>query len=181
VSTGREGIAVDGSQDNVIRDDVIQGNAYGGVLLYQNCGENYTTDPADWLPRRTAASGNVIEDNTIADEPNGVWIASRMAENLVLWDCSTAPYDQTGGAYHVLDHAIDNVVRDNVFEGDTHGVRVEDDDNRVVHNRFVDASGPSVVAPPVDAVLVGTEFRTTTLGLPVNGTVVADNGSSLSG
>jgi len=181
VSTGREGIAVDGSQDNVIRDNVIRGNSYGGIFLYQNCGENYTTDPADWLPRRTAASGNLIADNTISDEPNGVWIASRMAENLAVWDCSTASYDRTGGAYHVLDHATDNAVYHNVFQGDTYGVRVEDDDNRVLRNRFEDASGPTIVPAPVAAVLVGTEFRTLTLDQPVSGTVVADNTSDLSG
>jgi hypothetical protein len=181
VSTGREGIAVDGSQDNVIRDNVIGDNSYGGVLLYQNCGENYTSDRADWLPRRTAASGNHIEDNTITDEPNGVWIASRMAENLALWDCSTPSYDTTGGAYHVLDHAPANAVTHNTFVGDTYGVRVEDDANVVRRNRFVDASGPTTVPAPVAAVLVGTEFRTSALDHPVTGTVVADNASSLAG
>jgi parallel beta-helix repeat protein len=179
VSTGREGIAIDGSQDNVIRDNVIRGNAYGGVLLYQNCGENHTTDRADWLPRRTAASGNLITDNTIADEPNGVWIASRMAENLILWDCSSAAFDTTGGAYHVLDHATANRVVHNTFVGDTYGVRVEDDGNHIVRNRFLDAPSPSGVAPPVQAVLVGTEFRTTALGEPVTGTVIRGNVSSL--
>ena len=181
VSTGREGIAVDGSQDNLILDNVIRDNSYGGVLLYQNCGEHYTTDRADWLPRRTPASGNRIEDNTIADEPNGVWIGSRMAENLVVWDCSTPPYDTTGGAYHVLDHAPANAVVHNTFVGDTYGVRVEDDDNVVRRNRFEDATGPTSAPPPVAAVLVGTEFRTTTLGEPVTGTVVADNASHLGG
>jgi parallel beta-helix repeat protein len=192
VSTGREGIAVDGSQDNLIRDNVIRGNSYGGVFLYQNCGENYTTDRADWLPRRTAASGNVIADNTISDEPNGVWIASRMSENLAAFDCSTPGFDTTGGADHVLDHATDNTVFHNLFEGDTHGVRIEDDDNHVLRNRFVGAVAvpadplvsdvtPAPVAPPVEAVLVGTEFRTAALDHPVTGADIRDNSASLAG
>ncbi len=181
VSTGREGIAVDGSQDNTISHDLLSGNSYGGVFLYQNCGEDYTTDPADWLPRRTAASGNLIADNTIADEPNGVWIASRMSENLAAFDCSTAPFDTTGGADHVLDHATDNTVYHNVFVGDTHGVRIEDDDNHVLRNLFTDATGATTVAPPVEAVLVGTEFRTAALDHPVTGTDLEDNTSTLTG
>ncbi len=181
VSTGREGIAVDGSQDNTIRGNLIEGNSYGGVLLYENCGEYVHQHPDQWWPRHTSASGNLIVDNTIADEPNGVWIGSRMAENTASFDCATPPYDTTGGAVHVLDHATGNTVYHNRFEGDTHGVRVEDDGNQVRRNTFVDAPGPTSIAAPVEAVLIGTEFRTRALDQPVAATVVADNTSRLAG
>ena len=179
VYTGREGIAVDGARDNVIRDNLIQGNSYGGVFLYENCGEDATTDPADWWPRRYGADGNLIEGNTIEDEPNGVWIGSRMAEDQADLDCSTPAYYPPAGV--VGDHATGNAVSRNRFVGVTHGVRVEDDDNRVLANRFEDATSPGSAPPPVEAVLVGTKYRTEVLGQPVTGTVVEGNRSDLSG
>ena len=50
-STGREGIAVDGSRDNVIRATRLAGNSAGGIFLYKNCGEFATEKPAQWWTR----------------------------------------------------------------------------------------------------------------------------------
>ena len=49
-----------------------------------------------------------------------------------------------------LDYADDNVVRDNVFQNVTFGVRVEDDDAVVTDNEFVSADAID------EAIVVGT-------------------------
>jgi parallel beta-helix repeat protein len=180
LSTGREGIAVDGSSDNVIRDNVIGQNSYGGIFLYKNCGEYATQQPAQWWPRRTGSSGNLIEDNAIFDEQNGVWIGSRMAENTYFLDCSDPTYVSNGITQIRLDSAPDNTVTANQFVDTVHGVRVEDDGNTVSDNQF-SGDHASAAFPASEAVLIGTKYRTETLGQPVSGTVVTGNRATLAG
>ena len=173
--TGREGIAVDGSRDNVIRGNAFSGDSNGGILLYKNCGEYHTQKPADWWTRRYGATGNVIEGNTFTGERTGVWVASRMAENQALMDCSDPPYVDGGGRKLYLDPASGNVIRGNRFADVRYGVRVEDDDTQVLDNAFTSSD------PAAAAVIVGTKDRTEVLGEPVTGTVVRGNRSSIVG
>jgi parallel beta-helix repeat protein len=162
--TGREGIAVDGSRDNVIRENLIMGNAAGGIFLYKNCGEDASTS-GHWV-RRYGAGGNVIQRNWIASEPDGVWVGSRAAENQFFMDCSDMPYvDQLLNRVY-LDPAKGNTLTQNMFIDVTNGVRIEDDDTTVTGNWFF---------RDVRGVLIGTKLRTTVLGRPVSGTVIAGN------
>lgn len=162
--TGREGLSIDGSRFNRITGNRFSGNSYGGIFLYKNCGEFPTVKPERWFHRRYGAHGNVIEGNTFTGGTNGIWIAARMGENTLPMECSDPQY-QLG---YALDYASDNVVRDNVFEGVTYGVRVEDDGNTVSGNRF---SGDGAQ----QAVVLGTRYRTSILARPVTGTTVTDN------
>jgi parallel beta-helix repeat protein len=162
--TGREGLSIDGSRFNRIVDNRFSGNSYGSIFLYKNCGEFVNERPQRWWHRRYGADGNIIEGNSFTDEPNGVWIASRMGENILPMDCSDPQY-RLG---YSLDYGADNVVRDNLFDNVTYGVRVEDDGNTITGNRF---SGDGAQ----QAVVVGTRYRTVTLGLPVRGTTVTGN------
>jgi parallel beta-helix repeat protein len=172
---GREGIAVDGSSDNVIRGNWIAGNSAGGVFLYTNCGENVHTDPADWLDHRYGAEHNDVEGNVIAGSGTGVWVASRMGENVYPMDCSDVPYVSGPFKAITLDRAPYTTVRANVIVGAAFGVRVEDDHATVVQNWFVASS-------PADyAVIVGTPYRTGVLGEPVTDALVAGNLSSITG
>ena len=148
--TGREGLAIDGSRNNRVVDNVFSGNSAGGIFLYKNCGEFVNQRPNRWWQRRYGADGNLIEGNTFVGGDNGVWIASRMGENTLPMDCSDPPY--VPGV--VLDYAADNVVRGNVFQNVTFGVRVEDDGNAVENNQFFGDD------PAQEAVVVGTRFRT---------------------
>ena len=171
-STGREGLAIDGSRDNVVRDNVFERNANGGVFLYKNCGEFATERPGGWWHRPYGAEGNLIEGNRFLDEPDGVWVGSRMSENQFFMDCSDPTYvDGPVTAVH-LDAASGNTIRDNDFEQVRHGVRVEDDDTVVAGNRF---TGVGIEGYTVWAVIVGTEHRTQVLGQPVDGVVVSGN------
>jgi len=169
--TGREGLAIDGSRYNRIANNYFTGNSAGAIFLYKNCGEFVNERPQRWWHRRYGADGNVIEGNTIVGEDNGVWIASRMGENVLPMDCSDPQYQ--GGV--VLDYADDNVVRDNVFENVTFGVRVEDDRAVVTGNEFTSDD------PAHEAVVVGTRFRTSALGLPVDGTTITGNHALIAG
>jgi hypothetical protein len=174
-STGREGIAIDGSRDNVVRNNWIAGNANGGIHLYKNCGEDFTTRPnAHWV-RRYGATGNLITGNFISTEKNGVWIGSRAAENQEFMDCSDPPYIEETVRRVYIDPAPDNVVRDNSFLYVTYGVRVEDDRTTVEDNRF------SSIGAGDQAVLIGTKERTNVLGRPVTGTVVTGNRATIAG
>jgi parallel beta-helix repeat protein len=169
--TGREGLAIDGSRNNRVVNNVFRGNSAGGIFLYKNCGEFVNERPERWWHRRYGADGNTIEGNTFVGEDNGVWIASRMGENTLPMDCSDPEY--LLGV--VLDYADDNVVRANVFENVTFGVRVEDDRAVVVDNEFTSGD------PAHQAIVLGTRYRTTALGLPVDGTTITGNRASIAG
>lgn len=169
--TGREGLAIDGSRFNTVRNNSFSGNAAGAIFLYKNCGEFVNTRPDNWWHRSYGADGNLIENNTIIGQRYGVWIGSRMGENVLPMDCSDPQY--LGGV--VLDYAADNTVRDNDFQGVTYGVRVEDDGSVIEDNQF---SGSD---PAHQAVLVGTRYRTSALDLPVDDTTITGNQASIAG
>ncbi len=169
--TGREGLAIDGSRFNIVRNNTFQGNTFGGIFLYKNCGEFVTQRPERWFQRRYGADGNVIEHNTFIDEDNGVWIASRMSENTLPMECSDPQYLPG----YALDYADDNVVRDNHFQNVTFGVRVEDDHAVVTDNEF---ASPDAID---EAIVVGTRYRTQALSQPVDGTVITGNTATIAG
>lgn len=169
--TGREGLAVDGSRNNRIVGNRFEGNAAGAIFLYKNCGEYVTRRPERWWPRRYGAEGNVIEHNTIVGGRTGIWIGSRMGENLLPMDCSDPAY----APGFVLDHAAANVVRGNAFEDVTYAIRVEDDRNRIEENVFGGGDRAQ------QAIVIGTPQRTAVLGRPVSETVVRRNRSWIAG
>jgi parallel beta-helix repeat protein len=169
--TGREGLSIDGSRFNVVRNNVFSGNAAGGIYLYKNCGEFMESRPERWFHRRYGADGNLIESNSFTGGRNGVWIGSRMGENTLVMECSDPQY--LPGVS--LDYAGDNVVRDNTFTDVTFGVRVEDDDAVVEDNVF------SSDDPAHQAIVVGTKYRTEELDQPVAGAVVSGNQAFITG
>jgi len=166
---GREGVAIDGSRDNVVRNNYFEGNSAGAILLYKNCGEFPEADR--YFERRYGSHGNVIEGNTFVGGTNGVWVGSRMAENTIPMECTDPQY----APGYVLDHADDNTVRDNLFENVIYPVRVEDDGTVVEDNEFVSDD------PAHLAVLLGTPVRTSVLGLPVDRTRIAGNHARIAG
>jgi parallel beta-helix repeat protein len=170
---GREGLAVDGSYENDIVGNAFYGNSNGGLFLYKNCGEY--PDSGRYFERRHHADDNLIEGNTFVGGRNGVWVGSRMGENTLPMECTDPAYVESGLTRVVLDYAADNVVRANRFVDVTYGIRVEDDGTVVEGNTFESTT------PGKHAVIVGTPYRTTVLGRPVDGTVLRDNTSSLAG
>jgi parallel beta-helix repeat protein len=172
---GREGISVDGSRRNVLRANRFSRNSAGGVFLYTNCGEYVHSRPERWFQRRFGADGNVIAGNRFRGGTNGVWVGSRMGESTLPMDCSDPAYNRNGITWITRDRAAGNAIVGNRFRDVTYGVRVEDDGTKVVGNRF---SGPDAT---YHAVVIGTPQRTTVLGEPVSGTLLARNRSSIRG
>jgi hypothetical protein len=170
---GREGLAVDGSYENVIVDNAFYNNSNGGILLYKNCGE-YPSRPS-YFERRYYASDNLIEGNTFIGGRNGVWVGSRMGENTYPMECTDPAYINSGINRVVLDYAEDNVVRNNRFLEVTYGVRVEDDGALVEGNRF-EASTTGK-----HGIVIGTPHRTSVLGRPVANTTLRNNVATLAG
>ena len=158
----REGIAIDSSAHNRVQGNHIAGNAAGGVFLYKNCQEHIRSKPHS-VPRWQHASHNLIHGNRIENENVGVWIAARQSRDLSGWDCGDPPYL---GSSHYLDYARHNVISDNRFERVTTGVRVEDDDNTVSGNTFIDSDTP---------VELGARLRQSVLGKALQGVEIRDN------
>ena len=173
--TGREGLAIDGSRFNLVRNNTFSGNSAGAIFLYKNCGEFVNSRPQRWWHRRYGADGNTIEGNTFGGGESGVWIGSRMGENTLPMECSDPAYLTDALNRIALDYARDNVVRANTFHDVQYAIRVEDDRSRIVDN-VIDGSDPSQVA-----ILVGTRFRTPVLGLPVDGSVITGNRAAIAG
>lgn len=169
--TGREGLAIDGSRFNSIKNNYFSGNSAGSIFLYKNCGEFVTQRPQRWFQRHYGADGNTIEGNTFDGGESGVWIGSRMGENTLPMECSDPQY-KPGFA---LDAAANNIVRDNTFQNVTYGVRVEDDHATITDNEF---TGDQAYQ---QAVLIGTPARTETLHQPVDGTIVTGNRADIPG
>jgi len=171
---GREGIAVDGSRDNRISSNWIAENSAGGVFLYTNCGEYVHSDPTNWVEHRFGAEDNTVVANLISGGENGVWIGSRMAENVYPMDCSDVPYVSGPVQAITLDRAPHTTVRSNVIANSYYGVRVEDDGARVVNN-LIGGAGAA------HAIIVGTPYRTTVLAHPVTDTIVKGNVATIAG
>jgi parallel beta-helix repeat protein len=168
---GREGISIDGSRRNVVTRNSLSGNSAGGIFLYTNCGEYVNSRPERWFQRRYGADGNLIAANSFQGGVNGVWVGSRMGESTLPMECSDLPYYRQGITQITLDRAAHNSIVGNSFRDVTYGVRVEDDDTRVVANSF---SGPDATH---HAVVIGTPQRTSVLGRPVQGTRLVANQS----
>lgn len=170
---GREGISIDGSRRNIVSNNTLEGNSAGGIFLYTNCGEY--KDSANHFVRRYGATDNQILGNHIVGGMTGVWVGARMGENVLPLDCSDTPYLENSITQIIRDRASDNTVSANTFEGQTYGIRVEDDDTTLQGNQF---SGPD---DGHYAIIVGTPYRTTELDEPVARTKLIDNVSTIAG
>jgi len=113
----REGIAVDSSQSNIIRNSVFEGNALTGVTMYRNCGER-------GVIREWGANYNSILDSTFSD---GIHIASRQEKDLSSWTC-LEPYVYDGK--FITDEAEYNRI-ERVTLGNNASIIIQDDNNSV--------------------------------------------------
>ncbi|MEJ7584488.1 MAG: right-handed parallel beta-helix repeat-containing protein [Acidimicrobiales bacterium] len=175
LSTGREGLAIDGSRRNRILDNRFDNNANGAMLVYKNCGEYVHLRPEQWWTRPYGADGNLIAGNLIRNEKYGVWVGSRMSENQAVLDCSDPAYVAESGLRIHEDQANANVVRDNDLRDVRWGIRVEDDATHIFGNHF---SGTTASGA---AVMIGTQYRTTHQQRPVRATRIVDNRVDIAG
>lgn len=138
----REGIAIDGSYNNQILNNVIKNNSRGGVHLYSNCGEHVSTD-ATYVPRIFDAKNNLIKSNTIMDNGDSgcVEIGKRVDWNLETWDCAKPIYSQFFTYKYYFDNSGINIVEDNIGNGT---IIVRTDSNVIQNNEQVVEIGSTV-------------------------------------
>ena len=170
---GREGLAIDGSYENVVVGNSFEGNSHGGILLYTNCGE--FPESGVWFDRRWPSDRNLIEGNTFTGGLNGVWVGQRMAENTLPMDCTKPAYVEGLLQRVTRDFAADNTVRANTFVDVRYPIRVEDDGTIVEGNTITSTD------PTHHGIIVGTEFRTTGLDEPVARTSIVGNTIDIAG
>lgn len=173
LSTGREGLAIDGSRDNRVARNRFENNSYGAVFLYKNCGELATEDPAQWWPRRYGADDNRIRRNVITNEANGVWVGSRMSQNQIALDCSDPFYVSSATTRIHEDFADGNTVQSNTFTNVGFAIRIEDDGTRVERNTIISDRREHM------GITIGNDYRTNVLGRPVTGTTVRGNRANI--
>lgn len=160
----REGLAIDGSSDNIITNNTFKGNAAGGIFVYKNCSENNALGGM----RTEPAANNIISKNTFSDMPVGVWVASRQSRNLSKWRCAdTSPYPGEMGKIYFLDYAPGTKIVENTFSSMSEvGVRIEDDFTTVTNNRFIASTQDTEI---------GGAIRAKVLRRPIKGTIISDN------
>ncbi|WP_339544672.1 right-handed parallel beta-helix repeat-containing protein [Pseudomonas sp. RA_35y_Pfl2_P32] len=127
----REGLAIDSSAGNLIKDNKFISNLAGGIYLYKNCGEKYSTGRSviRWQP----SNDNIIKNNTFTNEKVGIWIASRQSVNLQKSYCGDKPLDPAGRYFQ--DYADHNTIENNVFCKNKAYIRVEGNNNTITNNR----------------------------------------------
>lgn len=138
----REVLAVDGSADNIIRNNTFNRCRYGGIYIYRNSGENGVIRHQE--PRRNLITGNrfdlagmqILRFTIDMKIPWGVFIGSRQGTRIRHNDLDAGyPW---GSSASDLCYARENIVTDNQFRGDwlQRWVRDNDEDNVVAGNEF---------------------------------------------
>jgi hypothetical protein len=126
----REQIAIDGSADNVITDNVFENPLNGGIFLYRNCGEGGTI--RHQKPQHNTISGNTFSYRDSSSAKPAVWLNSRNGWRLYCFLDPATPY---GSSLSPLDFAQFNTVTGNRFKGgDASLIRNSDDTNIIEGN-----------------------------------------------
>ena len=144
IGKGREVIAIDGSEENLIQGNTIKNIKNGGIYVYRNCGEGGTI-------RHQTPQFNIIRDNTLDiskmnewrnptefifwwERPAGVWLGSR--EGIRAYCLSDSGHD-FGSSKSNKDYANNNAVIKNNFIGDGWMIRDRGKDNKVRDNHRI--------------------------------------------
>ncbi len=104
----REMIAVDGSADNRIQNNVFDNPVTGGIFLYRNCGEGGTI--RHQAPERNLITGNTFRYENFWGARPAVWLGSRQGARSY---CFLSPDHPFGSSLSPLDFARHNIVTGN--------------------------------------------------------------------
>ena len=108
----RELIAIDGSANNRITNNVFERSDNGGVFVYRNCGEGGVI--RHQKPQYNQIVGNTFRYRSSFFVNPAVWLNSRNGSSSY---CFTDPAYPFGSSASNLDFAQNNVVRNNRIEG----------------------------------------------------------------
>lgn len=166
----QDGITIDSAPRNQFIANLFENNGMAGLSLFHNCGE-YGLPRPDSQPNE-----NVVRANHFKNEKIGVWIASRQSMNQQLLSCSAAKTFDDSNWDIVEDFARANIIQKNTFTNSHVGIRVEDDDNRLLANTFQITNKNGI------AILIGHRFgRPRALRMPVQGTILTGNTAQTAG
>ncbi len=108
VSTAREVLAIDGSANNTVADNVFKNVRNGAIFLYRNCGER-------GVPRHQTPNHNQLMNNYLEGESSSaplIWVGSRNGNRNY---CGADAQYPVGSGVDDLDHAEFNLVAQNQF------------------------------------------------------------------
>ncbi len=158
----REAIAVDSASYNRITNNVFRDNGDGGVYLYKNCWE-YEEQPYT-APHRFGSNGNTISNNRFLNEETAVWVAERADRDLASFTCGDPLLYQENDRKYYRDIAQNNIISNNYFGQNKQSVRIQDDNNTVTNNTFVDTkTGPDIKVYSRIREKVGDPVKNTTI------------------
>ena len=100
--SGREAVAIDASDHNIIRGTTIT-HSHGGIYLYRNCGEG-------GVIRHTTPSYNEINNNVFVGNGVAIWLGSREGNRCYCENDKGWPF---GSSASDMDHARFNIVQNN--------------------------------------------------------------------
>jgi parallel beta-helix repeat protein len=123
----REMIAVDGSADNRIENNLFENPWKGGIFLYRNCGEGGTVRHQE--PQHNVVTGNTFHYAHFLVGRPAVWIGSRQGISPY---CLFRPKTPFGSSLSALDHAEHNTVTGNHLPGGAERLIVDNDRNNTV-------------------------------------------------
>jgi hypothetical protein len=130
-TTWRETIAVDGSADNRIANNIFENPVKGGIFLYRNCGEGGTI--RHQKPERNIITGNTFRYANFWAARPAVWLGSRQGISPF---CVFRPDRPFGSSLSRFDHAQHNVVTGNRLPGGSSRLIVDDDEHNTVSDNF---------------------------------------------
>ena len=109
-SPTREHIAIDGSADNIVRNNEFTNFDSGGIYIYRNCGERGIV--RHQKPMRNRIEGNVFTEGSASRPVPIIWIGSRGGRQGF---CRADDGLGLGSSLSDADYADDNTVERNVF------------------------------------------------------------------
>lgn len=130
----REAIAVDSSKQNLISQNSFKDNGDGGIYLYKNCWENYTSTN-EW-PRLQGSNNNKIENNHFFNETVGVWVAERADRDLASFNCGDPLTLQEGSKKFYRDYSDSTTIKNNSFDMIETAIKVMDNNSIIESNKF---------------------------------------------
>lgn len=114
----REVIAVDGSANNTIADNVFENVPGGGIYLYRNCGEGGTV--RHQKPQNNYIADNVFDLENLSWGNYGIFLGAREGRRSY---CDEDKGYSFGSSVSDLDHANNNILNRNKFMGSDRGVK----------------------------------------------------------
>lgn len=137
-NNGREGIAIDSSALNYVLNNRMVSNRGGAVRLYRNFWEK---EAEGHRPRAQHAFGNIISGNEMRGPDSRypvpvIHIGYRQSKKSKAGAWSDPVFLYHDDHRHYRENAELNLITDNTIAAYTFGIKVYDDNNSIVGNRF---------------------------------------------